>query len=639
MTAIRFEIHDRKPYAASDTFGEFGAFEHIEGRIEYAVAPDHAANRGIVDLELAPRGPDGRVAFSGDFTIVAPVSRPARALLLDVPNRGRRLAFSQFNRAAPADLLADPCAPGDGFLFRRGFALASIGWQWDATEGLALVAPCAEPGGRAVRGEVVCRVQPDRDATWTHFGQLGEVSYPPADLEDPGARLFVQRDDNAPYELLPRTCWRFARERQGHVVPDGTHIHIADGMRAGTVYTLVYTAAGAPVVGAGLLALRDAATALRTGEGVSPLEYGFDRVHAFGASQTGRVLRHFLYLGLNRDEHGVRAFDGVLVHIAGGQRGDFNHRFAQPSSLGAPGPGQAFPFAGTAAEDPHTGQTAGLFDAAADLPKVFFTNTSWEYWRGDAALIHVDPGRARDLPEHANERRYAFAGTHHVNGMLPPTDTFPLTGTRARYTFNVVDHSPLVRAALVNLDRWAAGVADPPPSAVPRLADGTLAERGEVLGRFEAGLALQTLDEAQLGGLDHMDLGPDAARGVCRFPARRLAPFPRLVSRVGPDLNEVAGIRLPDISVPVGVHTGWNPRHPAQGAPRQAAAFAGFSRFFDAGALGDRYGARDGYEERVRAAARALAEARYALEDDEELLVRNALTRYDIALEADGGGA
>ena len=638
MTAIRFEIHDRKPYAAGAAFDDFGAFEHIEGRIEYAVTPGHAANRGIVDLDVAPREPDGRVAFSGDFTIVAPVSRPARALLVDVPNRGRRLAFSQFNRAAPVDLLADPCAPGDGFLFRRGFALACVGWQWDAAEGLGLDAPRAEPGGRPARGEVVCRVQPDRDTTWAHFGQLGEVSYPPADLEDPDARLFMQRDDNAAYELLARTCWRFARERRGEVVSDGTALHVADGMPAGTVYTLVYTAEGAPVVGAGLLALRDAATALRTGDGVSPLAYGFDRVHAFGASQTGRVLRHFLYLGLNRDERGVQAFDSVLAHIAGGQRGDFNHRFAQPSSLGAPGPGQAFPFAGTAAEDPHSGRTAGLFDAETDPPRVFFTNTSWEYWRGDAALVHVDPGGARDLSEHPNERRYAFAGTHHVNGILPLTDTFPLTGTRGRYTFNVVDHSPLVRAALVNLDRWAAGVAEPPPSAVPRLADGTLVERADVLERFESTLGLQTLDEEQLGGLDHLDLGPEAAEGVCRFPGQRLGPFPRLVSNVGPDLNELGGILLPDISVPVGVHTGWNPRHPAQGAPRQAAAFAGFTRFFDAGALADRYGTRDLYEERVRAATRALVEAGYVLEYDEELLVRNALTRYDIASERDEGG-
>ena len=633
MTVIRFDIHERRPYAGGRDFGDYGPFEHIEGRVEYAVAPGHPANAGIVDLELAPRQPDGRVVFAGDVTIVAPASRPAEALLLDVPNRGRRLAFSQFNRARPADLLDDPCAPGDGFLFRRGFALACVGWQWDIRDGLGLDAPEAELDGAPVRGEVVCRIQPDRDTTWTYFGQLGDVAYEPADLDDPDARLFVQRDDNTPAELLPRAAWRFARERRGRVVPDGSAIHMADGLRAGAVYTLVYTAEGAPVVGTGLLALRDAATALRAGDDRSPLAYGFARVHAFGASQTGRVLRHFLQLGLNRAEHGARAFDGVLAHIAGGQRGDFNHRFAQPSSLGAAGPGQEFPFAGTAAEGPQAGRSAGLFDAETDLPKVFFTNTSWEYWRGDAALVHVDPRGERDLPEHPGERRYAFAGTHHVNGVLPPTDTFPLTGTRARYTFNVVDHSPLVRAALVNLDRWVARGAAPPPSAVPRLADGTLVERPAVLERFESALGMDTLDEAQLGGMHVLDLGPDATRGVCRFPARRMAAFPRLVSSVGPDLNETAGIRLPDISVPVGVHTGWNPRHPEQGAPEQAAAFAGLTRFFDPGALAARYGDRKHYALQVRKGARNLVEAGYALAEDEELLVRNALARYDVALE------
>ena len=645
MTAIRFEVRERKPYAGGRSFGDFGPFEHVEGRVHYAVTPDHAANGKIVDLGLARRGPDGRVAFAGDFTLIAPASGRAAALLVDVPNRGRRLAFSQFNRARPADLLGDPCAPGDGFVFRHGFALACMGWQWDVREGLGLdaprAAPRAAPRRRAdgpLRGEVVCRIQPDRDTTWAHFGQLGDVVYAPADLDDPRARLFEQRDDNAPYTALPRSAWRFGRERAGRVIADPSAVHVAAGMRAGTIYTLVYATDDAPVVGTGLLALRDAATALREGDGRSPLGHGFERVHAFGASQTGRVLRHFLHLGLNRDEAGVRAFDGLLVHIAGGQRGDFNHRFAQPSSLGVPGPGQTFPFATVPAEDPHSGRTAGLLDAEADPPKVFFTNTSWEYWRGDAALVHVAPDGDRDLPEHPNERRYAFAGTHHVNGFLPLTDTFPLTGTRTRHTFNVVDHSPLVRAALVNLDRWVANAATPPPSAVPRLADGTLVERAAVLERFDAALGIETLDPAQLGGLNALDLGPEAARGVCRLPARRVGAFPRLVSSVGPDLNETAGIRLPDISVPVGVHTGWNPRHPEQGAPKQAAAFAGLTRFFDGEEMRRRYGDRDAYAGHVREAARALVESGYVLAEDEDLLVRNCLARYDVALRQAGEG-
>ena len=150
-------------------------------------------------------------------------------------------------------------------------------------------APYAERDGQPLRGEVVCRIQPPRDTAWYDFGQLGDVAYPPADLDDGDARLFVQRDDNAEAELLPRDSWRFARERDGRVVPDGAAIYRPCGLRAGAVYTLVYAAEGAPVVGTGLLALRDAAAALRAGDDRSPLSGGFARVHAFGASQTGRV--------------------------------------------------------------------------------------------------------------------------------------------------------------------------------------------------------------------------------------------------------------------------------------------------------------------------------------------------------------
>ena len=54
MTATRFEIRSRKPYAGGREFGDLGPFEHIEGRIEYAVDPLHPANSRIVDLDLAP---------------------------------------------------------------------------------------------------------------------------------------------------------------------------------------------------------------------------------------------------------------------------------------------------------------------------------------------------------------------------------------------------------------------------------------------------------------------------------------------------------------------------------------------------------------------------------------------------------
>lgn len=623
LEATRWTASSRGSYAGGRAFGEFGAFEIIEGRVRYRLRPEDERNAGIVDLALAPRDDEGRVCFSGDYTLIVPQGKPARRLLIDVPNRGRRLPFSMFNRASPTDLAADPCACGDGFLFRRGFAVASIGWQWDAP-GLRLDAPTATVAGNAIEGEVVCRIQPGSDRPSVLFGQLGDVAYPPAERNDPAARLFVRDDDNAPWERIPRSSWRFARQKGDQLEPSDRFIHKDGGFEKGRIYTLVYRARDPRAVGCGLLALRDAAASLRAGEG--PNKAPFEHVLAFGASQTGRVLRHLLHLGLNRSADGRRVFDGVHIHIAGGQRGDFNHRFAQPSSAGVPGPGQRFPFAGATSRDPLTDVKDGLYAKLADaMPKVVITNTSWEYWRGDAALTHTAPDGARDLDGHPLERNYLFAGTHHLGGILPPTNVFAATGEKARYTFNVVDHSPLVRAALMNLAEWVEGDAPPPPSAVPRLADGSLVERAEVLRRFGALDGFEGLDPERLGGLSVLDLGPGAEQGRCRFPAVEGRSYARLVSAVDATLNEVAGIRLPDIAVPVGCHTGWNPRHPQHGAPMLPAIFVGFSRFADAlPPLAE-------YEEQVRDWTLKLLRQRYVLQEDVERVVANCLLRYRLA--------
>ena len=127
----------------------------------------------------------------------------------------------------------------------------------------------------------------------------------------------------------------------------------------GKLYHVVYTTSGAPVIGLGLLTARDIVAFLRHGtdrEG-NPCAGHIDHAYAFGASQSGRYLRQFLYLGLNEDEEERMVFDGMLVHIAGGKRGgDFNQRFGQPSASLPPNMSNLFPFSDTAQADPATGQ-------------------------------------------------------------------------------------------------------------------------------------------------------------------------------------------------------------------------------------------------------------------------------------------
>src|SRR5207245_1286727 len=187
-------------------------------------------------------------------------------------------------------------------------------------------------------------------------------------LKDPDATLLVRDGDDTPPRKIPRHDWSFARLEAGRVVPDPDHVHLAAGFEPGKIYHVIYTTTGAPVIGLGLLAARDIVAFLRHGgarEG-NPCASGIRHAYAFGASQSGRYLRQFLYLGLNEDEAEGMVFDGVLVHIAGGKRGgDFNQRFGQPSASLHPSMSNAFPFNETASGDPVDGRRDGLLERLA----------------------------------------------------------------------------------------------------------------------------------------------------------------------------------------------------------------------------------------------------------------------------------
>ena len=647
MAVQSLEITKRSPYRDGAQFGDVGSYERIEGVLHYAVDPQAPGNARIVDLGLAPRDGDGRVHFQGSVSMLLP-TEPTRGngtLLLDVPNRGARLSLTSFNLVRRDLALTDPLNPGDGFLFRRGFALATVGWQWDVDPSLGawLRAPRALEAGAELRGEVICHLRPDSDTDTMHIGQLGAAPYAPADLLDPAARLYVTNEMTRHNALVPRAQWSFARRSAAGVVASGSHVHLPQGFKAGQLYQLVFVADGAPVVGCGLLAIRDAALWLRR----SHLG-AYRNVLGLGVSQTGRFLRQFLYEGMNGSSAGERAFDGLLVNIAGGQRGDFNHRFAQPSSAGAASFGQLFPFATSPLQDPLSGRAGDLLArerANRSVPKIFITNTAWEYWRGDASLTHIGPDGS-DIAQDSDVRIYHFAGTQHIGGVFPPTNEspFPWLPMHAQHNFSIVDHASLLRAALVNLNAWVCDGVAPPASAHPRRDDGTAVTRGSVLERFAAMPGLPKLASDLLAAIRVLRLDPQA--GVTDYPVEEGASYPAFVSAVDDDGNEIAGIRLPAVAVPLATHTGWNPRHPDAGAPEQATIFVGSTTFFaptesirrDTGdrrvSIAQRYVNRDDYLARVGAALSDLIAAGFVLEEDRDLVLRQCAAHYDLATSA-----
>ena len=67
------------------------------------------------------------------------------------------------------------------------------------------------------------------------------------------------------------------------------------------------------------------------GRGPSRARRASHRAHAYGRSQTGRLLRTLVHHDLNVDEAGRRAFDGIIANVAGAMLGEFNDRFGQNS--------------------------------------------------------------------------------------------------------------------------------------------------------------------------------------------------------------------------------------------------------------------------------------------------------------------
>ena len=655
MPVTRLEITSERPFADGQPFGDVGAYTQVDGTAHFAVDPLHPANETIADIKLAPRNERGLVEFSADFRVVRPID-PGKGngrMLLDVLNRGKALALRNINSAP--DIAPDaPLDPGNGFLMREGYTVVWCGWQHDVPDAPGLLrihVPEAVEDGEPVSGRIVVTFQPNAVVQSQYLSDRMHRAYPSIHLESWESVMTVQEDEDAPEQVIPRERWWFARLEEGRRIPDPRYVHLEGGFQPGKVYQVIYETTGAPVAGLGLVATRDIASYLRfegasnNGTGGS----GLERAYAFGVSQSGRFLRSFLYHGANYDEAGRAVFDGFMPHVAGGKRGEFNQRFAQPSSQATRSVNSLFPFADADQTDPDTGLTDGLLSRLAgrgELPKVVYTYTSSEYWAGHGALVHTDVEGQRDVAPPDAVRVYAFAGTQHALGGLPLTDVDAVDGYRGAHTFNCLDYRCLLRATLVNLDRWVSEGVAAPVSQYPRISDGSaVAPAGAATG-LEAvpGVKLPR----PVRKFTRLDFGPDPLAPSVT-PATVGRDYPCLVSQVDADGNEVAGIRLPLVSAPLATHLGWNRRHADIGGEGQTLSTGGASGGTLRGSsipfaatrnereetgdprlsIEERYASGEDFLEQIGESAGRLVADGYLLEEDVERLVAQAEEHYE----------
>ncbi len=420
--------------------------------------------------------PAGKVEFSSDFFLIKPkqIEKGNGAVLYEVSNRGGKGMLGFFNHAAGSLDPSSAAEMGDGFLMKQGFTLLWVGWQFDPPQRPGLVRvypPVATENGRPIKGLVRSDfVVTEREADHS-LADRDHAAYAVLDPDSPDNVLTVRDSVDGARRVVPRSEWRFGRDDGGKAVGDATRVYMSSKFQPGKIYEVVYTAQAPPVVGLGPAAIRDVISMLKysSAEPLSIPASSIKRALAFGVSQSGRFLRTYLYYGFNRDERNRKVFDGVIAHVAGAGRGSFNHRFAQPSRDGHPYlnffyPTDIFPFTDVAQKDPETGISDGLLTHAGApelLPKVFYTNSEYEYWGRAASLIHTTVDGKSDAPLMDNVRIYLLTAGQHGPAAFPPVQTI------GQQKNNPLDYRWAMKALLLAMDRWTADGTLPPRKPLP----------------------------------------------------------------------------------------------------------------------------------------------------------------------------
>jgi hypothetical protein len=632
----RVEIISRGDLADGRAFGLAGPYERIIGHVYFAVNTENIHNRQIVDLDKAPRNAQGEVEFSADLYLFKPkdMAKGNGDVLFEVSNRGGRGILRLADGGGSGDTEI-----GDGFLLRQGYTIAWVGWQFDLDdqgEKVRLSAPVAhDAGGKEIRGLVRSDFTPSEkkdDMPLGHslLGPSGGKSYP---VDDPGGAKNVVTVRDTPEgarQIIPRGQWSFGHTVEGKFVNDPHFLHLDGGFLPGKIYEVVYEATNPAVAGVGLAAVRDFLSYLKYDpQATAPI----NRVYAVGISQSGRFLRHFLYQDFNADEQGRQVMDGVIAHVAGAGRGSFNHRFAQPSRDAQPlssifFPTDLFPFTDLPETDAETGETASLLDAVAKshtAPKIFFTNTSYEYWGRAASLIHTSADGRKDAAPGENARIYFLTGLQHFSAPFPPAKAAAGADLASQQQPNPNPVQWFWRALITDMDEWVKDGTLPPASTYPKISEGTLVPLSR--WTFPKIGGVHTPHEENLAY--RLDFGPQWKAGIVSIePPKVGKPFGALVPQADADGNDLGGVRLPELQAPLATYTGWNLRDPSIGAADLRLSFLGsFIPFARTAAerekagdprpsLAERYTSRDAYLGKFAEAAMKLVHDRFLLRED-----------------------
>ena len=627
----RLDITSREPAFGGRSFGAVGAYEILLGTATAVADPDAPRDAAIADLQNAPRNADGLVEYTFEVDILKPVdiTRGNGVLVYEVNNRGRNIVFGYFHEAGTGYGAGNA---GSAFLMNQGYTYVSSGWLHGAPGAgdprpVLATFPLATEDGRTITGTSMEEWQnPDSAA-------FGRLTYAAATLDESAATLTHRQLQDDPRQAAPADQWRYVDDRTVAFTPP-------EGTDAGTIYEFVYEARDPIVHGLGFSAMRDWVSFVRyrpaDDRGTpNPLFVDgmpvLDHAVAVGSSQSGRMIRDFVYKGFNEDPAGRRVFDGVTPYVGGARRTWVDARFAQTGRYTRQHedhnyPMAEFPFTFGTTTDPLTGRTDGLLaacTASGTCPRIIQVDADSEYYGAHASLIVTDTrGRALELPANA---RYWMLGTAHLQG-----------AAGCRDPGNPVRPWPYYRAAFDATVRWMRDGVEPPATRAPSVADGTAVTVERQGEQYPTIPDRPYNDKINTLGVRDFSVWP---------PKESEERYPLFVPSLDADGNLVAGVIVPEMAAPLST----------MGKAVRAAGFAegdlcgvngstipfprtqdertasGDSRL----SLEERYpGGEAEYVARYGEAADALVAERYLLPADAETLKASAAAAWRAAVAA-----
>lgn len=339
----------------------------------------------------------------------------------------------------------------------------------------------------------------------------------------------------------------------------------------------------------GFAAVRDMTLYLRDSMSKqNPLAGAVKRTYAAGYSQTSRFLKSFLLNGFNTFG-GKQVINGF--HLVGGAAGQLPLMASGtgPASVASSTPGPTVPEHRGVHEEPFSYDALlGKLTARKEtLPKIFVTHYNIDYMGGRASLTRTGANGIKELTIPPSMRMYDLSGAAHLNVREQDKD--------CEFPHGQLDWSAPLRAQLYALDQWVARNIAPPSTT------------------------LMTLRK------------PRDGESIMKAP-KYLPDAVVLVPDTDADDNPVGGVRLPDVSVPLGTHG--RPNAPIS---KSVCRLAGSYKPFAATAkersattdtrlsLQERYaGGLNEYVMRVREAADQLVAQRHLLADDAAVIVNAA---------------